>query len=510
MKKFSVTLVMLCLMINHMDSAVRRLRATYRTDPSTSISIGWDQFSGNSPVLYYGTIDKGTSWNLYPLQSSPALTTSDGGMKNTFVRLTGLTPNTIYYFVIKDNEGTSQRYSFQTISNNPDEPLSLICGGDTRAGIATRIIGFKLVAKLRPQAVIFDGDLTDSGIDSELQDWFDNWTYSIASDGRITPIVMAEGNHEHGIINISNLFDTPYIGNNASLNYNSIPFSGSLLRVYNLNSFVDLTTETSWLSSQLSAYGNSTSWNMPQYHLPVRPIVSTKTNDQDEYNQWVPLFEKYNVRLVQEADAHVFSITWPVLSSKATGNDDGFIRNDAHGIVYFGQGGWGAPLYAADALHSWTRGFGAMFHFMLIHFYTDHVELYTVKFENEPNVPGLTDLNRMTLPSQLSLETLIDRNGIQSGDHVTISKVIASVSTTDNHSIKVFPTVVQNYLTINNENPAGGSNVRILDITGRIIDTVPLNAGGQVQINMVAYKQGIYFVDVFNQKSLKVMKIIKQ
>jgi len=510
MKKISLTLVMLCLMINHMDSAVRRLRATYRTDPSTSISIGWDQFSGNSPVLYYGTTDQGTNWNLYPSQSSPALTTSDGGMKNNFARLTGLTPNTIYYFVIKDNEGTSQRFSFQTISNNPDQPLSLICGGDTRAGIAVRIIGFKLVAKLRPQAVIFDGDLTDSGIDSELQDWFDNWTYTIATDGRITPIVMAEGNHEHGIINICNLFDTPYIGNDASLNYNSIPFGGSLLRVYNLNSFVDLTAETSWLNTQLSTYGNSTSWNLPQYHLPIRPIVSTKTNDQDEYTQWVPLFEKYNVKLVQEADAHVFSITWPVLSSKATGNDDGFIRNDARGIVYFGQGGWGAPLYVADSPNSWTRGFGAMYHFMLVHFYTDHADLYTVKFENEPNVPVLTDLNRMNIPSQLSLETLIDRNGVQSGNFVTISKITASVSTIDDNSISVIPTIVQNNLTVKYENPAEGTSVRIIDIIGRIISNVPINATGQVQINMSEYKQGVYFVDVFNQKSLKVMKIIKQ
>ena len=193
-------------MFSNLESATRRLRATYRSDPSTTISIGWDQYSGISPVLYYGTVDNGVNSALYPNQSAPALTTSDGGMNNTFVRLSGLIPNTIYYFVIKDNEGTSQRYSFQTISNDPNQPVSLICGGDTRTGIATRIIGFKLVAKLRSQAVIFDGDLTDSGLDNELQDWFDNWTYTIATDGRITPIVLAEGNHEFGIINISNLF----------------------------------------------------------------------------------------------------------------------------------------------------------------------------------------------------------------------------------------------------------------------------------------------------------------
>jgi len=510
MKKIILTIAMLCLMIHHSDSAVRRLRATYRTNPSTSISLGWDQYSGNSPVLYYGTTDHGTNSTLYPSHSSPVLTTSDGGMNNTFVRLTGLTPNTIYYFVIADSEGTSQRYSFQTISDNPNQPLSLIFGADTRAGIEPRIIGFKLVAKLRPQAVVFDGDLTDSGLDNELQDWFDDWSYTIAPDGRITPIVMAEGNHEFGIINISNLFDTPYIGSNSLLNYYSIPFGGSLLRVYNLNSFVDIPTETSWLFNELSTYGNTTAWNVPQYHLPVRPLVSTKTNDQDEYNQWVPLFEQYNVKLIQEADAHVFSMTWPVLKSTATGNDEGFIRDDVHGIVYFGQGGWGAPLYVPDSPKSWTRGVESMYHFMLIHFFNDHADIYTVRFENEPNVPVLTDQNRMTLPSQLSLETLTDRDGVQSGDHVSLLRITASVSENYNTSISIYPTVVQNYLTVKSNPPDQGTNVRIIDLTGRIINNVPMNAGGELQINMSGYEPGVYFVDLFNQKSLKVMKIIKQ
>ena len=116
----------------------------------------------------------------------------------------------------------------------------------------------------------------------------------------------------------------------------------------------------------------------------------------------------------------------------------------------------------------------------------------------------------MTLPAQLSFETLIDRDGVQSGNHATISKVIASVSTIDDVSISVFPTVVQNFLTVNFDNPAEGSKIRILDITGRIINTVPVNVSGQVLINMTDYRQGIYFVDVFNQKSLKVMKVIKQ
>ncbi len=511
MKKIILPLIMLSLVISSLDSATRRYRATFRTDPSTTISIGWDQYSGNSPVLYYGTVDNGTNWNLYPLHTSPVLTTTDGGMNNTFVRLSGLSPGTIYYFVIKDSEGISLRYSFQTISNDQTQPLSLICGADTRSGVATRIVGYKLVAKLRPMAIIFDGDLTDAGSAAELQSWFDDYTNTIATDGRITPIVLAEGNHETGVVNISNLYDTPNDGTNYENNYNSLPFGGKLLRVYSLNSnLTDYTVETAWLKSQLMSYGNSTIWNLPQYHLPVRPTTSVKSNNDNEYRQWVPLFEQYNVKLVQEADAHVFSMTWPIKSSSATGNAQGFVRDNVNGIVYFGQGGWGAPLYVADNPKSWTRGYEAVNHFMLLHLYPDHVDIYTIRFENEPNVPVLMDQTRFTIPGQLSLETMTDENGIQSGNVATISRVINSLPDNTANSISVFPSFVQNNLTVRMDNSFGESTVKITDLTGKIIDNQPVNSSGVLQLNMTGYQAGVYIVDVINQQNLKVFKIIKQ
>lgn len=511
MKKLFLSIIAFYLIINSLNGATRRFRASYRTDPSTTISIGWDQYSGSSPILYYGMVDNGTNWNLYPLHATPILTTTDGGMNNTFVRLSGLVPNTIYYFVIKDSEGTGQRYSFQTISNNSSQPISLICGADTRTGIDVRVVGFKLVAKLRPMAIIFDGDLTDSGTNAELQSWFDDWGYTIATDGRITPIVLAEGNHETGVVNISNLYDTPNDGNIEN-NYHSLPFGGSLLRVYSLNSNIpDLTAQTAWLKGQLISYGKSTTWNFPQYHFPVRPLTSVKTNDQDEYSQWVPLFEQYNVKLVQEADAHVFSMTWPIKSSTASGNDQGFIRDDINGIVYFGQGGWGAPLYAADNPKSWTRGYAAINQFMLVHFFTSSVDIYTIKLENEPNVPALTDQTRMTVPTQLSIETLTDKNGIQSGDHVTIPKgITASLPENVSNSISLFPTYVQNVLNVRNDNPTPGTSVRIMDIAGKIMDDVSMNSQSLLQLNMDKYQSGIYIVQIYNDKNLKVFKIMKQ
>ena len=509
MKTYILSIISL-LLLNTLEAATRRIRATYRTDPSSTISIGWDQYSGNTPVLCYGKVDNGTNSNLYPFQATPATTNTDGGMKNTFVRLSGLSANTVYYFVIKDNEGTSQRYSFQTISTDPSQPISLICGADTRAGIDPRIIGFKLVAKLRPHAVIFDGDFTDSGTNSEYQDWFDNWTYSIATDGRITPIVIAEGNHEYGVTNLSNLFDVPNDGIDYQNNYYSIPFGGSLLRIYNLNSFANISNETVWLKGQLQSYGNITTWNLPQYHLPIRPIYSVKSNDQDEYTQWVPLFEQYNVKLVQEADTHVFSMSWPIKSSSSSGNVQGFVRDDVNGIVYFGEGGWGAPLYTADNPKSWTRGYGSFYHFMLVRFFPDRAEIYTIKFENEPNVPALTDANRLNIPSQLSIEPLIDINGINSGDHVTISKVATTLIENHVYSIAIFPTFVKDFLNMRIDNLPENSNVKIMDLSGRNINTYTLPTTGDFQMNVSNYSKGIYMVEIMNNNNkISTFKIIK-
>jgi len=53
-------------------------------------------------------------------------------MNNQFLRLTGLQPNTSYYFVIKDSNSTSRRLWFKTLPNVPTERLAFVSGGDSR------------------------------------------------------------------------------------------------------------------------------------------------------------------------------------------------------------------------------------------------------------------------------------------------------------------------------------------------------------------------------------------
>ena len=81
-------------------SKTGKYRLTLRDNPSISVVIGWEQISGVNPVVHYGDIDHGESWEKYKWNVKPDRTVHYAEMENNFVRLYGLSPNTSYYFVI--------------------------------------------------------------------------------------------------------------------------------------------------------------------------------------------------------------------------------------------------------------------------------------------------------------------------------------------------------------------------------------------------------------------------
>jgi hypothetical protein len=95
-------------------SKTGKYRLTLRDNPATSIVIGWEQISGENPVVHYGNEDNGINWEKYKWNVKPHKTVRYAEMENNFVRLAGLIPNTAYYFVIKDSEGVSKRFWFKT------------------------------------------------------------------------------------------------------------------------------------------------------------------------------------------------------------------------------------------------------------------------------------------------------------------------------------------------------------------------------------------------------------
>ncbi|MDY8137363.1 InlB B-repeat-containing protein [Aquimarina sp. 2201CG5-10] len=392
-----IILLLLSVLAMNLYASNGKYRLTLRGNPATSIVVGWDQTSGSNPVVYYGTTDFGTDYSSYPNSKTPNRTVSYKGMNNNFARLTGLTPNTAYYFVIRDSQGTSERFWFKT-SPSDNSRLSFIAGGDSRNNRTPRQRANRLVAKLKPHAVLFGGDMTNGDSSSEWREWFDDWQLTIASDNRMFPIVATRGNHEDSNNSIYNLFDVP-----SSNVYYALTFGNNLVRTYTLNTEISISgSQTTWLQNDLSVNPN-TVWKMAQYHKPMRPHVSSKSEGINQYNNWAQLFYDNNVKLVVECDAHTVKTTWPVRPSTGSGSDEGFVRDDQNGTVYAGEGCWGAPLRTNNDNKNWTRNSAKFNQFKWIFVDENKIEIRTIKVDNESQVGSVSNNNVFAIPNNLDI-----------------------------------------------------------------------------------------------------------
>jgi hypothetical protein len=388
--------VFFLLIIFKSYSNTDKYRVILSDDPSSTITIGWNQISGTDSKVYYDTIDYGTNHMLYANFKTVDRVVDFRGMNNQFARLQNLLPNTNYYFVIKDSENTSQRFWFRTAPAD-NSRLSFIAGGDSRNNRTPRQKANTLVSKLKPHAVLFGGDMTDDDTAAQWKNWFDDWQLTTSSDGRMIPIIPARGNHEDPDV-IYKLFDT---SNENS--YYALTFGDNLIRTYTLNSEISvLGDQLTWLNTDLSAATNVI-WKTAQYHKPMRPHTAGKSEGNSEYDAWARLFYDKNVRLVVDCDSHMAKTTWPIKPSTASGNDEGFIIDHNNGTVYTGEGSWGAPIRANNDTKSWTRNSGSFNQFKLIYVDKNKIELRTIRVNNADDVAELSNDNPFEIPANLDV-----------------------------------------------------------------------------------------------------------
>lgn len=375
-----------------------KFRVMWREDPSTTMVVGWNQKSGIHPVLLIDSEDHKRDATEYAYVLEPSHIVMAKGMHNHYVRLKNLRPNTVYYFIIQDSEGLSERYSFKTAPNDPSERLSIIAGGDSRNNRDARRDANRLVGKLRPTCVMFGGDMTGADSDEQWRMWFDDWQLTFARDGRITPIIVTRGNHEQDNRSLINLFDVK-----SSEVYYALNLGGDLLRIYTLNSLIPSGgNQRDWLERDLKAH-TQTTWKSAQYHHTIRPHTSKKPEKNEQLINWATLFYKYGVNFVVESDAHVVKATWPISPSKASGSEEGFIRDDEKGTVYVGEGCWGAPIRAANDSKVWTRNADSFNQFKWIFVDRSKVEIRTVKTDGAERVGEVRPSDIFTAPRNLSI-----------------------------------------------------------------------------------------------------------
>ncbi|MFK7933815.1 MAG: fibronectin type III domain-containing protein [Saprospiraceae bacterium] len=444
MSKYLFYTILLLLFTNSAEARTEKYRCMWREDPATTMVVGWHQVSGSNAVLYYDTQDWGQDAYGYNRSQKADRTVKAKGMNNHFVRLTGLIPNTEYYFVIKDSDGTSQRMSFKTAPDSPYERLSIISGGDSRNFREARQSANMMVAKLRPHCVTFGGDMTGGDIEQQWRAWFEDWQLTITKEGHLTPIIVARGNHEAANQSLVDLFDVK-----AKDLYYALTLGGNLLRIYTLNSMIPTGgSQKDWLHRDLSTNRNMI-WKMGQYHHSIRPHNSKKSEQNDQLMDWATAFHKYNVNLVVESDVHTVKTTYPIRPSKDAGSDEGFIRDDRSGTVYIGEGCWGAPLRQNNDTKAWTRASGSFNQFKWIFIDQNKIEIRTIKTDGSDRVASVSPYNVFSIPNGINIWNP------PTGDVITIEKPGA----------KLAPSY-----TINNPNtstPSTSSNIAatVKDIT---------------------------------------------
>ncbi len=496
------------------STSTEKYRLTWRTDPSTTMVVGWNQVRGTNPVVHYGPTDFGLSYSSYPSSKIVDRSVSSKGMNNRYARLTGLQPDTAYYFVIKDSEGVSERYWFKTAPNDPTTRLSIVAGGDSRNNRTPRQNANRLVAKIRPHAVLFGGDMTSSSSSSQWQNWFNDWQLTVGSDGRMIPVVAARGNHESSN-DIRDLFDIPTA---AGGEYYALSFGGNLMRTYTLNTEVTPAgTQGSWLANDLAANSASHTWAVAQYHRSTRPHEPGKSEQNDQYEAWSKPFYTHAVQLVMESDSHVVKRTWPIKPSTGTGSDEGFVRvdNDPKRAVYVGEGCWGAPLRNASDTKNWTRAAGSFNQFKWLWVDQNQIIMRTIKVDNASSVGQVSDNNLFSLPSNIdvwnpsggSVVTIDNPHGVTLRSSVTTNN-----TTNSKFDFRVYPNPVKSgllHITYPNYAKGRESKVIIRDLFGKVVDRVVLKSKTQTY-NIDKLNKGVYFVSIKDGKHKMSIKFVKK
>ena len=116
--------------------------------------------------------------------------------------------NTIFLLLLTFSAFSQIEKIRVTFGNNPSTDITVawcqnitenpILYYDTQDyGTQYNLYSNKMVCKLQPDFVVFNGDFTSSSTNEEWQQWLNDWQLTINTDGHIIPIVPTNGNHEN-------------------------------------------------------------------------------------------------------------------------------------------------------------------------------------------------------------------------------------------------------------------------------------------------------------------------
>ncbi|MGF1751119.1 cellulose-binding domain-containing protein [Vibrio cionasavignyae] len=411
-------------------------RLIWDNSPQFEATIGYTPTTNAEYYVTYGFSPNEQNWQS---KSPHTSTTFDNTLKSEFVTLSSLPANSPVYYRVCSSSGCGERLWFKTAPTD-NSPYTVIAGGDTRTGWTTRRKGNQLVAKIRPLFIMHGGDYTNANTASEMSEYLSDWQLTFSNDviegtayKRIYPFIATHGNHEDRNYNtLCQVFGVDYNSDNhcdAKDTFGAFNIS-PLLRVYTLNSQFKNSGWSSyansmnqWLSQDLSTNASSAKWRMAQYHKPMYPHYTGKSDNTILVSWWAQLFYNHGVNLVVESDTHINKITQAL---KPSGS--GFTSTTTGGTVYVGEGSWGAPARSANDPKSWTIDFASIQQFKVISVTQEKLTVRTAQFSSgaETLTKSQRDLDPLMLPGSIQWWSASDI-----GDSLVLSKATNGLSIID-------------------------------------------------------------------------------
>lgn len=266
--------------------------------------------------------------------------------------LTGLKPDTLYYYYVESTAGKSEVKSFATAAEN-QETLSFAYMGDIQFQedmIQEYADWGQLISKIyqkNPDLAfgVLGGDIVQSGIRAAEWDEFLKNASPVFSS---IPLMSVNGNHESNMPGgkpevYLDLFSLPQNGPEG-FKEEFYSFDYGTCHVTALNSWVfsgeqdlddaDYKRLSAWIEDDLKNSGAV--WNVVVMHHPVYALADDRVAEMVKEN-WAPIFEKYGVDLVFCGHQHVYSRSYPMT--------DGAIDYD-NGVTYI-MGNSGQKFYSS-------------------------------------------------------------------------------------------------------------------------------------------------------------------
>ncbi|MHA1910452.1 MAG: metallophosphoesterase [Candidatus Kariarchaeaceae archaeon] len=300
---------------------ITQVRLTWDDDPKTTIVVMFQSASAGIGTCEYG--ETAALGDVETLSEEKTLHE---------IKITGLTPDTSYYYKVGVGTSWSEIYQFKTAPDSVDTTINFLAWGDSRGESTESRTNRKAIAdfaaEFNPEFQIHTGDMVTEGKD--MGHW-DAFFEDVEAVNAIAPVMAAVGNHETPqlSLNYENLYALPANEYYYSLDYGPVHVTILNTEALHISDLYGdfLRDQRDWLIQDLATTHQP--WKVVVFHRPFYTTGSHYADDSLLVHRELlePIFKQYEVDLVFSGHDHMYE------------------RSYKDEINYITTGGAGAPVY---------------------------------------------------------------------------------------------------------------------------------------------------------------------